>query len=791
MKAQYFTLAQLGRVSEVEWYLRHPWPGWLVFLLVAGGAFFALYSYRDEQGLSFRLRLCLGTLRAILYAILILLLFEPAYAVEMTVKLRRTLLVLLDVSESMSIKDPRNRPEEVEEINLISGKARYEDLARGAAEPPGRPPATISRLDLAKGILQHPELQLFERLSEDYQVLYFCFGDRLEALSGEGSTFAETLRGLSPTAKATALGNSIEDAVSRYGGQTVAGVVLLTDGASNEGRDTVEVARRMKGQGIPLYPIALGLPRPPDVRLDDLIVQDVVLLNEEVSVRVQFQATGIARQKTELILRLDGEEKARTTVELSGSPQVEEIPLVPDKAGSFRLEVSVQPLPLEIESDNNSASQTIRVIDEKIHVLYLEGKPRWEYRYLRQVLLRDPRLEVKFIMAEGDQDLAKHDAHYLTKFPEDSAQAFQFDLIILGDVRLGPHLQPGDLDRIEDLVRKRGGSFLMICGHRHAPTDYHGTAIEKILPVHLRAGSLQPIEPTVHPVLTRDGQKSSMMRLEPSEEPNQALWRLVKPLDQLPPLSGPKPGAWVLASLSHLPERDVPYPLIAWHRYGTGKVLFVGTDQLWRLRFMRGDQYHARFWRQAIQFLTLSRLLGENKQVSIQSDRREYRTGETARLYAHLLNELYEPLEKPEYTVFLERTETAETEKTIKLEPLPGMPGLYQGLCVLHREGRYAIRTPPEDRESSHTAEFDVVNQPLEQMQPAMQQDTLKKMAELSGGKYITIRDLPALHKALGGEKRTTLLRKEKELWDSPFVFLVLLFCAGLEWLLRRNYDLT
>jgi hypothetical protein len=218
--------------------------------------------------------------------------------------------------------------------------------------------------------------------------------------------------------------------------------------------------------------------------------------------------------------------------------------------------------------------------------------------------------------------------------------------------------------------------------------------------------------------------------------------------------------------------------------------MFVGTDQLWRMRFKTGDKYHARFWGQAIQFLTLSRLLGENRQISIQTDRKEYRTGSSVSIYANVLDETYDPVVLNEYSVYLSKAGVEEDSKAIKLEAVPDSKGLYHGFYTPDKEGKYAIRTAADDREASNSVEFVVRAQSIEQLQPALQAETLKKMAELSGGRYFTIRDLPQLPDEFAEKKQTNLIRRERELWDLPLVFLVILACAGLEWFLRRKYFL-
>jgi hypothetical protein len=259
----------------------------------------------------------------------------------------------------------------------------------------------------------------------------------------------------------------------------------------------------------------------------------------------------------------------------------------------------------------------------------------------------------------------------------------------------------------------------------------------------------------------------------------------------LPALEGAKPAATVLLELSDSGRRRAGYPVLAWQRYGSGKAMFAATDQLWRLRFKRGDEYHARFWGQAIQFLTLSRLLGENKRIRIETDQPKYRTGERVQVFANVLNEAYEPVKTPGFAVKVKKLDSAAEPKLVELEAVPDTPGLYQGFYTPEEGGRFQIGPAAGDEGVANKPTFDVTAVPLEQLQPAMQKELLTKLAEVSGGKCFTIAELPDLPKRIAGEPRTTVIRQEKELFDLPAMLGVVLVLAGTEWLVRRRSNLV
>ncbi|HUT32412.1 MAG TPA: VWA domain-containing protein [Planctomycetota bacterium] len=794
MLRQWFTrvlgLEEVGPVTYFEWFLRHPWPSIVVLLCIVAAVAFAARLYWRERGISRRRRIFLGIFRGILYTILILLLFEPVFGIEMSVKLRQSLLVLLDTSESMGIPDARKKERELEEAAMAMGKLPFEKGSQPMDARTRTEAAAARRIDLAKGILDNPNLDLFQKLEADYKLRYFSFAETVVPASGEGDELAASLRRVGATGKSTRLGTAIDDVVARYSGQPIAGVIALTDGASNEGLEPLEVARKMKDRGIPLFPVGIGVPDPPDVRVEGLVVQDTVFAKDRVPVRFRLTSKGFTNRHLDVVVTVDGKEIARQDVVLTGDTQFEEMSFLPEEgAASLTLKVAATPLPGEVVADNNHLSQNIRVIDEKIKVLYVEGKPRWEYRYLRAVLLRDYRLDVKFLLTQGDRDLPKASDRYLERFPEVAGEAFIWDLVILGDVPAS-YFTPAQLNRIEQLVRERGGSLLVLPGHQNPLTTYLGSPIEGILPVRLQPESWEAVEETVYPVVTSKGDEMTVVTLEVPEERNTARWARVRPLYQVPAVAGAKPAATVLATLSDFPRRREPYPLICWQRYGRGKAMFVGTDQLWRLRFKLGDRYHARYWGQVIQFLTLSRLLGENKRIQIETGHRSFRTGERVPIYANVLSEAFEPVNLAAYSIYVERPEGQAETSQIKLEPVRDVPGFYQGFFTPEIEGRYVLRASPAEREYANSVELQVATTPLEQLEPALQEDSLRKLAELSGGRYFTIRDLPTLPDQLQQQLETTIVRREKELWDLPFIFIVVLLCAATEWFFRRRYDL-
>ena len=201
-------------------------------------------------------------------------------------------------------------------------------------------------------------------------------------------------------------------------------------------------------------------------------------------------------------------------------------------------------------------------------------------------------------------------------------------------------------------------------------------------------------------------------------------------------------------------------------RYGSGKTMFVGSDQLWRLRFKRGDQYHAHFWSQNIQFLTLSRLLGENKRIRLETDKSIYRNGDRILIQATLLDEEYRPLKVPAYPVLVESVPPQGQPNTVNLKPVAGQVGIYQASLIADRGGNYQVSAPSATDKDANRPNFQIEVINREDLERDTQTEQLKKLADVTGGKVVRMRDLPKLLDWIPDQSRTVIRPpQERELW--------------------------
>lgn len=789
-------ISSFTQIEEIFW--ARPIDVAAMLAILVGILALGAYLYRRSWGLRSGMRIFLAVSRVIVLALIVATLLEPTAVIKETQTRQRGLPVLLDVSESMAMKDQRKRPEDIMEAAAALGIASQEekleaDRAVMSLDASQRQTiAASSRLDLAKAYLTRPAHPLFESLGGKLDLSYHAFGKSPRMLSDSLLLKPAEVAGLAADQPVTSIAESL-DVVANSGGVPPAGIVLFSDGIDNDSSLRSEaVLRDLGSRGIPVFTVPVGLADPDDVALRNIVMQEVAFSGDRVPVRVQIQSKGYEKRTARLSVLLNDRSVSQKQVQLEGGSQFVDIDFRVDvyEKGAARIAVVIEPFGDEISAENNRIERSIRVVNEKVKVLYIEGNARWEFRYLSAILKRDPRIDVTFIASSVGPEIARNSPDHIERFPNKREEAFQYDLVILGDTD-SAFFSEEELDLLEELIRDRGASLLMLCGPMHSPLSYAGTPVESMLPVRFDPeGKWEEVSESVYPVLTSEGRSSMVMTLEPKTADNDRVWSRVAPLDHLPPLLGPKPGATVLATLSDGGSGSQRYPLVAWQRYGTGKCMSLATDRLWRLRFNTGDKYHWRIWSQSIQFLTLSRLMGEHKRIRLETDRAVYPLGGQGRLYAHVLDENFEPLVQPGFEVFVSALDGGAARERVSLRPDRTQPGLYEGYFSPPGAGRYRMESNEDDQPVSNTTEFQVVDAKTELTDTDMRLAQMQRIAELTGGACLSIQQLPQLATLVNQEPVTTTVRSERALWDNGLVALLLIGLLGAEWILRRKHDL-
>ena len=503
-----------------------------------------------------------------------------------------------------------------------------------------------------------------------------------------------------------------------------------------------------------------------------------------VTVRVRGQ--GLAGEKARLSLKLGDEEVASKDVVFTGADEIVPLAFTPRAKGNYELTASIPPREDEASKENNSARQRVRVIDDKIKVLYIEQAPRWEFRFLEQVLLRDRRIRPSFVLAEGDPAIAlEAGTPYLAKFPEGKEALFKYDMVIVGDVD-PKDFTAGQLEGIGEFVSKFGGACLFIAGRNFMPDAYRATMVEKMLPVEFEPFQGSGGGGAVHLALTPLGRTSRMLRLAPDDTQNAADWAKFPPVYWDYKVARPKPAAQVLIEDTDPAKasRFGNMPVLATQQYGVGQVLYLGTDNLWRWR--RNDDEYAVLWGQLVQGAALAHLLGTSKKTQLSVDKEEYNVGDAVTVFARLYDDSFQPI--PVSQVHAEYTAGVGAEKTpVILRAVPDQPGMYRGDFVALKAGRYRLAT---EADPGTAVEFSASEPQFELGDTAMNQGLLEQMAAASGGRFFREENLSGLAKALNRKPETLHTARDLELWASPLYFLLMAATAVTEWALRKRWNL-
>jgi hypothetical protein len=785
----------IAQIEHVFW-ARPLSTGSLVAILAAI-VVLSLYLYRQPWGLPLWLRGLLVVSRVAVLALVVATLLEPT-AVETETHTRvRSLPILLDVSESMSMKDQRKRPEDLVAAAAALGMIPLGDdteADRAVMQLDAKQRLAIdssSRFDLAEAVITQSARPIFESLGESLELSYHAFGQSTRLISDGKVMTAEDLAGLEATEPGTSIAASLE-AVANSGGIPPAGIVLLSDGIDNATSQRSEaVLKDLGARGIPVYTVPFGLPDPDDVSIRNIVMQEVAFSGDRVPVRVHLQSKGYEKRTARLSVLLNDRRVSSRIVRFDGGLQFEEVDFRVDvyEKGAAQIDVIIEPFDDEVSMVNNRITRSIRIVNEKVNVLYIEGNARWEFRYLRAILKRDPRINATFIASNVGPEVARNSPEHIVRFPDNRDDAFQYDLVILGDVDAS-FFTDEEFGLLEELIRDRGASLLMLCGPMHSPGSYVGTPVQTMLPVRFDTESAwEQVAESVYPVLTHEGRSSLVMTLENDVELNDRIWRRMAPMDQLPPLLSAKPGATVLAVLSDNTARDQSYPLVAWQRYGTGKCMSIASDRLWRLRYKTGDKYHWRVWSQCIQFMTLSRLMGEHKRIRLETDRSVYPVDGQCRLYAHVLDDNFEPIVQPVFEVYVTSIDGGAKE-LVSLRPDRSQPGLYEGYFAASGPGRYRLEANENDQRISSTTEFQVADVNRELADTNVDLANLERIANLTGGERLSMQEVSKLASLVNAEPVTIEVRSERPLWDNGLVAFLFVGLLGMEWICRRKYDL-
>ena len=762
-------------------HFREPFPWWAAALAGIAAAVLTFFLYIRERGEAGPVhRVFMALLRSAAFALLLLLILRPVLVAEYSGERAHGTVLLLDNSLSMTQRDHR-----LSEMDRVRVNKAWDplpmDTGKGPTKPATQVPSDPTRAEIVKAVLLNPRFQLEEKLKAYGPLRRYLFGRRLENFSGvageddqEKKSSSSLAAQYDPSEPRTALADALNDLIQGKEGEVPAAIVVMTDGLDNASQAQLpEVARECARLKVPLHIYGVGSPEGGILQLRDVGVSDTLLFEDNVPVTVRWRAQGFKQDDVEIVLKLGGREVARrspTREELAQKQAV--LTFTPGKGAGQeeKLDLSASIQLKANETFHDEVKRTVRIVDRRVRVLYIENAPRWEYKFLQSALLRDRRVEATFLLAQADEQVLQSGAPFLPAFPT-REKLFGYDVIVLGDVPAS-YLGIQRMEWLRDFV-KEGGGLVQIAGRQHAPASYVNSPLAEVLPVECLPVQF-PAESDARPklfvpVLTEVGKRTDALTLSDNAEESQRTWRELPGFSWFYPVTKLRAGATALLEHPSAKMNDKPMPLLATHRYGKGDVFFLATDETWRWRYNVGDRLFARFWGQLISGGGLSHLLGSSQRVQLALDQSEVQLGRPGSVYARMFDRDFQPLNDERVMARLdyqdERTKEMHS-RSLALEAVPGQKGEYRALLANDVPGRFEIKVDdPEPASLAYTVRPPVGHE----LEPAgMAEAALREAATLSGGKFYREEDLDRLVEQI--EPRNAIFTRRQE------------FCCGIRW---------
>ena len=732
-------------------------------VLVLAAIAVTILTYRAARGRpGTRHRVVLMTLRVATLGLMLFCLFRPVLVVRAAVSQQNFLGVLVDDSRSMQIADTNGKPR---------GSFVREQFS---ADSP-----------------------VMKALSEKFIVRTFRFSSASRRLGSPDE--------LSFAGSQTKLGSALDGARQELAGLPLAGLVMVTDGADTTDASLSDALLALKAADVPVFTVGVGEEHlSKDIQIGRISVPRTALKGTTILVDAVITHSGYPGETVMLDVEDEGRIVGSQEVRLpaAGEPATARVRFTVSEPGARMFRFKVAPRPGEMVTQNNARETLINVRDRKEKILYFEGEPRFEYKFIRRAvdkapsIAEDGNIEVVGLQRTADnkyyrQGLDNAD-ELAAAFPKTREELFAYRGLILGSIEAGAFT--GDqLRMIAEFVERRGGGLLMLGGPRaFAEGSYGGTPVADALPVvieraakSLDAGQVARLK--VHP--TRAGAAHAVTQLGPTEEASAGIWQKLPVITSVNPLRSVKPGATIL--LSGTDERKREQIVLAYQRYGRGKAIAFPVQNSWVWQMHADipveDLTHENYWRQLLRWLVDG--VPDHVEAHTSADRVE--AGETVTVTADVVDPTFVEINDARV---IAHVEGPKGPLEVPLQWTGERNGQYRGTFVAPDEGLYSAKVDATRADKSlgvGVTQLRAAPGESEYFDAGMNAARLRRIAEDTGGRYYPAASVAAMPEDVRYSGRGVTTVEERDLWHMPIVLglIVLLMCA--EWGYRRAVGLA
>jgi uncharacterized membrane protein len=739
--------------SKGEWVLLGSWPKWILILLLlgaAGGLAWLIWSRLPKAHPHLRnwRAAVIWLLQFAMAALVLLLLWQPALMVAELKPQQNIIAVLVDDSRSMAISE--------------NGSTRESQAVKS----------------LQSGVL--------DELQKKFQT-------RLYRLDG-GLTRISKLDEINASAPATRIDGGLKQLAQEASDLPIGAVVLLSDGADNSGGIDLETISAFRSRRIPVHTVGFGEERSPrDLEINDAIVAPRALSDSRLSAKVSFHQRGFAGKKATLTVRDSQKVLGSREITLAGDDVIQNETFLfnAGDAGAKTIQFSIDPLPGEENTANNSVTRMVNVESDKRRVLYVEGEPRWEYKFIRRAEEDDRIVKVVSMLRTSENKIYRQgiaDPKELADgFPSKPEDLFNYQALIIGSVEAN-YFTPAQQQLIQEFVDLRGGGLLLLGGRSSlADGGWGSTNLANLLPVVLpnKKGTFHRDPATAE--LTPVGADNIITRLVEDPARNSERWKKLPYLMDYQEAGTPKPGAVVLAEMN---AGNRKLPLLVTQNYGRGRTAVMATSGTWRWQMSQplNDHTHDAFWQQLLRWLVTDT---PGHVVASVSNPMLFDDGHI-QLSAEIRDKTFSPAADAHVQANILGPGGAAVQ--VEMTPNPNAPGTYHVDWNADQAGSYlteVIATRGTEEIGRDVLTFARKDGVAENFHTGQNRELLEKLSAQTGGRYWRPSELSRLPGEISYSDAGITVRDTKDLWNMPIVFLIILMLRFSEWLLRRKWGVV